>query len=63
MNFLFYDLILGCFQAGHETTMSALSFTIYMLAQHPEVLEKMYAEVKSVCGDREPTWEDIQNLE
>ena len=37
--------------AGHETTSGLLSFAIYYLINHPEVLERAYAEVDRVLGD------------
>jgi cytochrome P450 / NADPH-cytochrome P450 reductase len=37
--------------AGHETTSGLLTFTLYELARHPEVLAKAYAEVDAVLGD------------
>jgi cytochrome P450/NADPH-cytochrome P450 reductase len=36
--------------AGHETTSGLLSFTLYLLLHHPEVLAKAYAEVDQVLG-------------
>lgn len=36
--------------AGHETTSGLLSFTLYYLLKHPEVLTKAYAEVDAVLG-------------
>jgi cytochrome P450/NADPH-cytochrome P450 reductase len=36
--------------AGHETTSGLLSFAIYFLLKHPEVLEKAYEEVDRVLG-------------
>ncbi|MFT4863319.1 MAG: cytochrome P450/NADPH-cytochrome P450 reductase [Pseudohongiellaceae bacterium] len=36
--------------AGHETTSGLLSFTLYYLLKHPDVLAKAYAEVDSVLG-------------
>jgi cytochrome P450 / NADPH-cytochrome P450 reductase len=37
--------------AGHETTSGLLSFAIYELLHHPEVLAKAYAEVDRVLGN------------
>ena len=36
--------------AGHETTSGLLSFAINALVNHPEVLERAYAEVDRVLG-------------
>ena len=41
------DEILILFTAGHETTSNALTFTCELLARHPEVQEKIAAEVKT----------------
>ncbi|WP_025741008.1 cytochrome P450 [Aquimarina pacifica] len=38
------DEILILFIAGHETTSNALSFSLMLLAKHPEVQEQVYAE-------------------
>lgn len=48
--------------AGHETTASTLSWTFYLLDQHPEVRERLHAEVTGVLGDRLPTYEDLAKL-
>ncbi len=40
------DEILILFTAGHETTSNALSFTAQLLAQHPEIQERVFQEVK-----------------
>ncbi|MGY8915975.1 MAG: cytochrome P450, partial [Flavobacteriales bacterium] len=39
------DEVLILFTAGHETTANALSFTLYLLARHPEIQEQVYQEV------------------
>ncbi|KAL7638696.1 UNVERIFIED_CONTAM: hypothetical protein RMT77_010229 [Armadillidium vulgare] len=32
---------------GYETTASAISFTVYLLAKHPHIQEKLYNEIKN----------------
>lgn len=32
--------------AGHETTAAVLTWTMYLLAQHPEAVERIRAEVR-----------------
>lgn len=48
--------------AGHETTANALSWTWYLLAQHPLIAQKLHAELDSVLAGRSPTFEDLTNL-
>ena len=40
------------FLAGHETTALVLSWTWYLLSQHPEVEARLANEVQSVLGGR-----------
>ncbi|WP_237562806.1 cytochrome P450 [Bacillus dakarensis] len=42
------DELMTIFLAGHETTANALSWTLYLLAQHPDKEAKMHAEIDSV---------------
>jgi cytochrome P450 len=56
------DELITLFLAGHETTALALSFTFYLLAQHPEVDAKLSAELEDVLGGRLPTYGDIARL-
>lgn len=42
------DEILILFAAGHETTSNALVFTLMLLAQHPQIQDKLYDEVKTL---------------
>ncbi len=50
------------FSAGHETSANALAWTWYLLAEHPEVVTKIRAEIKTVLGDRAPAFMDLPNL-
>jgi cytochrome P450 / NADPH-cytochrome P450 reductase len=51
--------------AGHETTSGLLSFAIYALLKHPEVLAKAYDEVDRVLGadlSARPTYAQVNQL-
>lgn len=48
--------------AGHETTANAMSWTWYLLAQHPEVEARLHAELDATLGGRLPTFADIPAL-
>jgi cytochrome P450 len=56
------DEVMTLFLAGHETTANALTWAWYLLAQHPDVLAKMQAELDSVLGRRAPTLADLPHL-
>ncbi|KAK3372491.1 cytochrome P450 [Podospora didyma] len=45
--------------AGHDTSAGTMNFLWYNLLQHPEALQKCYAEVDAVLGDRPLELEDI----
>lgn len=50
------------FAAGFETTATALTWAIYLLAHNPAQASRFYAEVDSVLEGRAPQWEDLPNL-
>ncbi len=56
------DQVVTIFMAGHETTAQALSWTWYLLSQHPSVEAKLYAELDAVLGGRTPRYDDIAKL-
>jgi cytochrome P450 len=56
------DEIVTLLMAGHETTANALTWTCYLLAQHPEVAARLEAEVGAVVGNRFPSAEDAPRL-
>lgn len=41
--------------AGHETTANALTWTLYLLSQHPDVEARMHMEIDEVLEGRLPT--------
>jgi cytochrome P450 len=56
------DELMTIFLAGHETTANALTWTWYLLSQHPEVESKLHQEIDSVVGSRRPTESDVAQL-
>jgi cytochrome P450 len=48
------DQIMHLLFGGHDTTSSTLSFLLYELARHPEVLERVLDEQRAVLGERDP---------
>ncbi len=57
-----HDHVLTFIAAGHETAQNTLSWTFYLLSQHPEVLAKLINELQTVLGGRAPTVADLANL-
>ncbi len=56
------DEALTILMAGHETTASALTFAVWLVARHGEVQERMAAEIRAAVGDREPGADDYPRL-
>ncbi len=56
------DEVMTVLLAGHESTANALTWMWYLLAQYPDVQEKLLAELESVLGDAPPTAEDLRRL-
>jgi cytochrome P450 len=56
------DEILTFLLAGHETTAVSLSWTWYLLSEHPEIGEKLRQELSQVLGGRTPQLEDLPRL-
>lgn len=57
------DEVLTLFFAGQESSALALSWTWWLLAQHPEVADRLAAEVDTVLAGRAPTLEDLPRLQ
>ncbi|MEO3766089.1 cytochrome P450 [Streptomyces sp. B5E4] len=57
------DTVLMTMMAAHHTTGVAISWTLYLLARHPEVAEQATEEVDRVLGDRgAPDYGDLRPL-
>lgn len=56
------DEVMTIFLAGHETTAVALTWTFYLLSQHPEVARRLQEELVSVLAGRVPTVADLPLL-
>jgi cytochrome P450 len=56
------DEVITIFTAGHETTANLLTWTLYLLARHPDVLAKLRQELDTLLQGNIPTAEDLQQL-
>ncbi len=57
------DELTTLFSAGHETSANALAWTFYMLAQYPNVVEKIREEANQLLPNKEiPTFEQLRQL-
>lgn len=50
------------FVAGHETTANALTWTIFLLSQHPDVMSDLLEELNEAVGESEPNLEKLNQL-
>ncbi len=56
------DEVMTLMLAGHETTANALSWTFWLLGQHPEVERALRQELDEVLQGRLPTAQDAMKL-
>ncbi len=56
------DQVAMLFLAGHETTASSLTWTLYILSMAQEEQEKAYKEINEVCGKEDLTIHHIRKL-
>jgi cytochrome P450 len=56
------DHIITMFMAGHETTSMAMTWTFFLLSQHPAVERKLHAEIDAVLAGRSPVHDDLARL-
>ena len=56
------DECITLFAAGHETTALALTYALWLVAEHPDVGQALRAEVSDVLGDRRARAVDVPAL-
>jgi cytochrome P450 len=56
------DQVFTIFVAGHETTALALTWTWYLLSQHPVEEARLHDELDEVLGERLPDYGDLPRL-
>jgi cytochrome P450 len=56
------DEVLTLLLGGHETTAMALTWTWYLLSQHPEVERRLHAELDTVLSWQRPSVEQLDAL-
>ncbi|EIM82729.1 cytochrome P450 monooxygenase pc-3 [Stereum hirsutum FP-91666 SS1] len=63
---LIKDETLNILIAGRDTTAATLTFAVYMLAQHPDILSRLREEIFTKLGaganGRRPTHEDLRDM-
>ena len=57
-----HDQIMVTFQAGHETSATALTWWCGLIAKHPEVAARIRNEVATVLQGQDPTSESLTKL-
>ncbi|RXK51525.1 cytochrome P450 [Halorientalis pallida] len=57
------DEMMTMLLAGHDTTALTLTYTWYLLSEHPEVERRVHAELDEVLDGGQPTMADVRDLE
>jgi cytochrome P450 len=50
------------FGASHETVARAVTWSLFLLAQHPGILAELDQELRARCGGEPPTLDDLDEL-
>lgn len=61
-NTLIMDELITLFVAGHETTSNALTWCFYLLATHPEIQQKIHAELDDCVGNDDVAFKHVPEL-
>ncbi|KAK0213265.1 cytochrome P450 [Desarmillaria ectypa] len=56
------DELINVLVAGRDTTASLLTFAVYRMCEHPDVVARLRSEIVEKVGNRKPTYEDIRDM-
>lgn len=56
------NLMIGVLMGGQHTSSATSSWFLLELGEKPELQQQLYDEIKSVIGDRDVTYEDLDKL-
>lgn len=56
------DEMVTIFSAGHETSANGLTWLLYLLTQHPDIINKLRAEIATTVGNRLPGFHELRQL-
>ena len=59
---LLRDELVTIFSAGHETSANGLAWTLYLLSQHPNIVQRLKEEIQQVLGNRLPSFADLKQM-
>jgi len=57
-----YDEVTAVLVAGYETTAVTMTWMFYLIAQHPEVAQRLREEIAAVVGERPVSFADLPEL-
>ena len=57
-----HDELVTMLLAGHETSAAAVTWSVWLLAKHPEIQQQVATEVERALHGRAPTFADIPQL-
>jgi len=57
-----YDQVMTLLLGGSETSAATLTWAFHLLGEHPEVEERLHAEVDEVLAGRSAGWDDLPKL-